>query len=320
MKLSKLFSRIVEHGIVADPRTKKDIEKALKKYKINQKKLSKKEAELFDEERLWNPYADTRIYNGTGNEDIKSVIVGIDVETPELLLVDLLNKKGKKIEAVMAHHPEARSLADLDKVMDMQIDLLAQHGVPENRADALMRPRMEKIWRAIHADNLFRSQQAAEFLEIPFFNCHTPADNLVYQFVEKKICKKKFDSLGEILNALLEIPEYKTYAKLGNPPILVNGSKSSRVGKLVATEFTGGTNGPEEFIEEQAKAGIGTILTMHVTEKSLEKAKEHHINFVQCSHIASDNIGLNLMLDKLMKDEPKLKIHEFSGFMRVKRK
>ena len=320
MKLSKLFSRIVEHGIVADPRTKKDIEKALKKYKINQKKLSKKEAELFDEERLWNPYADTRIYNGTGNEDIKSVIVGIDVETPELLLVDLLNKKGKKIEAVMAHHPEARSLADLDKVMDMQIDLLAQHGVPENRADALMRPRMEKIWRAIHADNLFRSQQAAEFLEIPFFNCHTPADNLVYQFVEKKICKKKFDSLGEILNALLEIPEYKTYAKLGNPPILVNGSKSSRGGKLVATEFTGGTNGPEEFIEEQAKAGIGTILTMHVTEKSLEKAKEHHINFVQCSHIASDNIGLNLMLDKLMKDEPKLKIHEFSGFMRVKRK
>ena len=89
---------------------------------------------------------------------------------------------------------------------------------------------------------------------------------------------------------------------------------------MVATEFTGGTNGPEEFIEEQSKAGIGTILTMHVTEKSLEKAKEHHINFVQCSHIASDNIGLNLMLDKLMKDEPKLKIHEFSGFMRVKRK
>ncbi|MDP6575200.1 MAG: hypothetical protein QF755_01780 [Candidatus Peribacteraceae bacterium] len=319
MKLSKLLQRIVAHGIAADPRSKKEVEKALMKYKTRQKKLSKKEAELFDEERLWNPFADSRIYNKPDAE-VKSVIVGIDVETPELLLVDRMNKEGKKIDAVMAHHPEARGLADLDKVMDMQIDLLAQHGVPENRADALMRPRMEKIWRAIHADNLFRSQQAAEFLDLPFFSCHTPADNLVYQFVEKKICKKKFDNLGEILNALLEIPEYKTYAKLGNPPILVNGSKSSRVGKLVATEFTGGTNGPEEYIEEQAKAGIGTILTMHVTEKSLEKAKEHHINFVQCSHIASDNIGLNLMLDKLTKDEPKLKVHEFSGFMRVKRK
>lgn len=319
MKLNKLFQKIIEYGIAADPRSKKDIEKALKKYKDKQKKLSKKKAELFDEERTWNPFADTRIYNRPDAE-VKSVIVGIDVETPEFLLVDLLNKKGKKIDAVMAHHPEARGLADLDKAMEMQIDLLAQYGVPENRSDDLMRPRMEKIWRAIHSDNMFRSQQAAELLDIPFFNCHTPSDNLVYQFVEKEICKKKFDNLGEILNALLEIPEYKQYAKMGNPPILVNGSKSSRVGKLVATEFTGGTNGPEEFIEEQSKAGIGTILTMHVTEKSLEKAKEHHINFVQCSHIASDNIGLNLMLDKLMKDEPKLIVHEFSGFMRVKRK
>ncbi len=320
MKLNKLFQKIVEYGIVADPRSKKEIEKALKKYKTRQKKLSKKETELFDEERLWNPFADTRIYNGTGKEEVKSIIVGIDVETPELLLIDKLNKKGKKIDAVMAHHPEARGLADLDKAMAMQVDLLAKHGVPENRADSLMRPRMEKIWRAIHADNLFRSQQAAELLDIPFFNCHTPSDNHAYQFVEKKVCKKEFDSIGDIVNALLEIPEYKMFAKMGNPPIIVNGSKSSRTGKIVATEFTGGTNGPEEYIEEQAKAGIGTIITMHITEKSLEKAKEHHMNFVQCSHIGSDNLGLNLILDKLMKDEPKLKIHEFSGFMRVKRK
>ncbi len=319
MKLDKLFQKIVAYGIAADPRSKKEIDKALKKYKTRQKKLSAKEKELFDEERLWNPFSDTRIYYGA-DRDVKSIIVGIDAETAEFLLVDHLNKNGKKIDAVMAHHPEARGLADLDKVMEMQIDLLAQHGVPENRAEALLKPRMEKIWRAIHSDNMFRSLQAAEFLDIPFFNCHTPSDNLVYQFVEKKICKKQFDNLGEIINSLLDIPEYKTYAKMGNPPILVNGSKSSRVGKLVATEFTGGTNGPEEFIEEQSKAGVGTILTMHVTEKSLEKAKEHHVNFVQCSHIASDNIGLNLMLDKLQKDEPKLKVHEFSGFMRVKRR
>jgi len=319
MKLDKLFQKIVAYGIAADPRSKKEIDKALKKYKTRQKKLSAKEKELFDEERLWNPFSDTRIYYGA-DRDVKSIIVGIDAETAEFLLVDHLNKNGKKIDAVMAHHPEARGLADLDKVMEMQIDLLAQHGVPENRAEALLKPRMEKIWRAIHSDNMFRSLQAAEFLDIPFFNCHTPSDNLVYQFVEKKICKKQFDNLGEIINSLLDIPEYKTYAKMGNPPILVNGSKSSRVGKLVATEFTGGTNGPEEFIEEQSKAGVGTILTVHVTEKSLEKAKEHHVNFVQCSHIASDNIGLNLMLDKLQKDEPKLKVHEFSGFMRVKRR
>jgi len=320
MKLQKLFSRLIEHGITADPRPKKEIERLLKKQKDRQKKLSSKEKELFDEERLWNPYADSRILYGKGDEEVKTVIVGIDVETQELMLVDHLRRNGKKIDAVMMHHPDARALADLEKVMPMQIDLLELVGVPVNRAEALMRPRMERIWRAIHSDNMFRAQRAAELLDITFFNCHTPSDNHAYQFIEKTICKKKFHDLGEIINALLDIPEYKLYAKKGNPPIIVNGSKSSRPGKVVATEFTGGTNGPEEFIEEQARAGTGTIITMHATEKSLEKAKEHHVNIVQCSHIASDNIGLNIILDKIAKEEKKLKVLEFSGFTRVKRK
>jgi len=319
MKLEKLFRRIIALGIEADPRPKKDIEKILKKYKEKEKKLKGVEKELFDDERTWNPFPDTRILNGKGDEEIKTIIVGIDVETAELMLVDHLNKGGAKIDAVMMHHPEGRALADLEKVMPMQIDVLHQVGVPENVAEGQLKPRMERIWRAIHADNLFRTKRAAEMLNITAFNCHTPSDNWVWRLMEEKICTKKFDSLGKIIEELLKIPEYKEYAKRGNPPIIVNGSKSSRPGKLVATEFTGGTNGPEEAIEAQAKAGVGTILTMHVTEKALEKAKEHHVNFIQCSHIASDNIGLNLVLDKLSREEKKLKVLEFSGFVRVKR-
>ena len=319
MKLSKLFSKLIEHGISADFRPKKEIERLLKKEKERKEKLSKKEQEFFDEERLWNPYSDSRIINGTGDEEVKTIICGIDVETEDILLVDRLRRDGAKIDAIMAHHPDARSLADLDKVMDLQIDLLSLYGVPENKSDALLKPRTEKVLRSTHACNLFRNRQAAALLDIPFFNCHTPADNHAYQFVENEICKKKFYEVGEIINALIDVPEYKMYAKMGNPPIIVNGSKTSRPGKVAATEFTGGTNGPEELIEEQAKAGIGTIITMHVTDKSLEKAKEHHINFIQCSHIASDNIGLNLILDKISKEEKGFKVLEFSGFTRVKR-
>ncbi|MFA7681970.1 MAG: hypothetical protein WCX61_02985 [Candidatus Peribacteraceae bacterium] len=320
MKLKTLFRHLIELGIEADLRPRKDIDKILKKAKDQQKKLEGKEKMLFDEERTWNPYPDTRILHGTGEEEVKTIIVGIDVETPELILVDHLNKGGAKIDAVMLHHPEGRALADLEKVMPIQIDVLHQVGVPENLAEGQLRPRMERVWRAIHADNLFRTQRAAELLKLPAFNCHTPADNHAMQFMEKTICPKKFDTLGDVLNALMDIPEYEEYARRGNPPILVSGSKSGRPGKIVATEFTGGTNGPEEFIESQARAGVGTILTMHVTEKALEKAKEHHVNFIQCSHIASDNIGLNLILDKIMKKEKGLKVLEFSGFMRVKRK
>lgn len=320
MKLQKFFEKAVALGIDYDPREKKQIEKILKKYQEKEKALKEKEKQYFDTERTWNPYSDCRIINGDGSEEFTHLLVGIDIETPELLLVDRLRSKGKKIDGVLIHHPEGRALADLEKVMPLQIDLLATVGVPVNQSEAVLRPRMEKIWRAIHADNLFRVERAAELLDIPAVCCHTITDNMVWAFMEKHICKKEYDDMGEIVNAIREIPEYTMYAKKGNPPIIVNGSRSSRVGKLVATEFTGGTNGPEEFFEAKARAGVGTVLSMHVTEKSLEEAKKHHINIIQCSHMASDALGINLMLDVMKKTDPKMTFTEASGFIRVERK
>lgn len=320
MKLQKFFEQAVALGIDYDPREKKDIEKMLKKIADKQKKSDGKSKEYQDAERTWNPFPDCRIINGDGSEEFTHIFVGIDIETPELLLVDRLRSKGKKIDGVLIHHPEGRALADLEKVMPLQIDLLATVGVPVNQSEAVLRPRMDKIWRAIHADNLFRVERAAELLDIPAVCCHTITDNMVWTFMEKHICKKEYDDMGEILNAIREIPEYTMYAKKGNPPIIVNGSRSSRVGKLVATEFTGGTNGPEEFFEAKARAGVGTVLSMHVTEKSLEEAKKHHINIIQCSHMASDALGINLMLDVMKKADPKMTFTEASGFIRIERK
>jgi putative NIF3 family GTP cyclohydrolase 1 type 2 len=59
---------------------------------------------------------------------------------------------------------------------------------------------------------------------------------------------------------------------------------------------------------------------MHATEKTLEQAKRYHVNMIQCSHMASDAIGINLLLDRLSKEEKKLRTIDASGFVRVKRK
>jgi hypothetical protein len=320
MKLKTLFKRAVEIGIDADPRGNDYIARQLQKQADRFKKLEGTEKEMFDQERTWNPFADTRIINGTGEEEVQRLLVGIDVEAAEILLADRLREKGERIDAIMIHHPEGRALGDLEKVMPMQVDLLALHGVPVNHSEAQIRPRMDRIYRAIHADNLFRTERTAELLGFPAFCCHTVTDNLVWRFIEKEICQKPHDDLQSIVNALLEIPEYKYYAKKGNGPLIVQGSSSGRPGKIVATEFTGGTNGPEDFIESQSRAGIGTIVSMHVTEKALEEARKHHINMIQCSHMASDAIGVNLLLDKLAKEEKKLETLDISGFIRVKRK
>jgi len=318
MKLKKLFEKAVQYGIDADPRGRKAVEKLLKKVKEKGAKLEGIEKELFDMERTWNPFPDSRIIAGTGEEDVKVLLVGIDIETPEILLADRLREKGERIDALMLHHPEGRALADLEKAMGLQVDVLGLAGVPVNQAEDMLRPRMERVWRAVHADNLFRTERVAELLGFPAFNTHTPADHQVWSYMEKNICKKEYDDLGEVLNAIIAIPEYKHYALKGNPPILANGSRGGRPGRIVATEFTGGTNGPEEFIEAQMRAGVGTILSMHVTEKTLEEAKKHHVNMIQCSHMASDTLGMNLLLDLLSKDEKGLRTIDIAGFIRIK--
>lgn len=319
MKLKHLYKRTIEIGIDADPRDKKYIEKLLKKQADRFKKAEGNEKKYFDEERTWNPYGDSRILHGTGEEDVKRLMVGVDIEVGEILLADRLREKGEKIDCIMIHHPEGRALADLDKVMPLQADVYLAAGVPVNQSENLLRPRMDRIWRSIHANNFLRVERTAELLNIPMFNCHTVTDNLVWRFMEKHVVQKKWDDLGEIINALHDIEEYDIYARKGSPAIIVNGSHSSRPGIVVATEFTGGTNGPEELIEAQAHAGVGTILAMHFTEKEVELGKKHHLNLIQCNHMAADSLGINLLLDKLLKEEKKLDILAVSGFVRVRR-
>ena len=319
MKLKQLYKRTIEIGMEADPRDKKYIERLLKKQADKMKKLDGKEKRYFDEERTWNPYADSRFHVGTGDEEIRRIAVGIDVETSELLLIDRLREKGEKIDLVMGHHPEGRALADLEKVMPMQADIYLGAGVPINQTDYLMAPRMGRIWRTIHADNLLRHVGAAKLLGIPFINAHTVGDNMVWQFMMKHFVRKEWDDLGEIINALHDVEEYDFYAKYGSPAFIANGSPSSRPGKVVATEFNGGTNGPEEMIEQQAHAGVGTILAMHFTEKEVELGKKHNIHLIQVNHMAADSLGMNLLLDKLQKEDKKLEFVEIAGFVRVKR-
>lgn len=320
MKLKQLYKRTIEIGIEADPRGKKLIEKQLKKHADRQKKLDGKEKDYADDERTWNPYSDSRILNGKGDEEVQRLMIGVDIETPEILLADRLREKGEKIDCIMIHHPEGRALADLEKVMPLQADVYAAAGVPVNQTEALLKPRMDRIFRSIHADNFLRTERAAELLGIPAFTCHTVTDNLVWRLMEKTICQKPWDEIGEIINALHDFPEYDHYARKGSPALIVNGSSSNRPGKIVATGFTGGTNGPEELMEQQAAAGVGTILCMHFTEKEVEIGRKHNMNLIQCNHMASDAIGINLLLDILSKEEKKLDVLPVAGFVRFKRK
>ena len=67
MKIEKLYKKAVEIGIENDLRGKEEIKRILKAEKEKFKKLKEDEKESYDEDRLFNPFSDTRILNGDLN-------------------------------------------------------------------------------------------------------------------------------------------------------------------------------------------------------------------------------------------------------------
>ncbi|MCG2712484.1 MAG: Nif3-like dinuclear metal center hexameric protein [Candidatus Omnitrophica bacterium] len=318
MKLKKLYELVIEKGIEQDPRGKTCVKKELQKIKKQYDALTKAEKEEFDVERLTNPYSDTRILQGTGNEEIKKVLLGIDIDVAEVLLADRLNEKGGKIDLIISHHPEGRALAALYQVMYMQTDIAHLNGVPITIAEHLMNKRINEIERRLLSANHTKTSDAAKLLDIPLICIHTPADNHVVTYLQKLIDKKNPDTLGAVLEILKEIPEYKIALKNNAGPKIISGNNNSRCGK-VFVDMTGGTEGSKDIFKNLAQAGIGTVVCMHLSEEHLKKAKEEHMNAVIAGHISSDALGLNLLLDSLEKNQ-KLDVVACSGFTRIKRK
>jgi putative NIF3 family GTP cyclohydrolase 1 type 2 len=315
MQLKNIYQEIIAQGIVADIRSEKEINRLLKERKQQYEKLSLKEKEFFDQESLVNPFADTRILCGDLAAEIKSMIVGIDVDGAELLLVDRLKEKKKTIDLVVSHHPEGRAYANFFEVMDLQVDAYVQEGVTVSAAENLLGERKAQVDRRVHAANWSRAVDIARYLDLNFLCMHTPCDNLAYRFLRRLFDQEKPGSLGQIMDLLMDIPEYQHAGRNNNAPKIVNGSKQSRCHRILL-EFTGGTEGPQEIYKNLSQAGVDTIVAMHQSEEHFRKSKEANINVIFASHIASDNLGVNLMIDQLQKKE-KIKVYEFSGFKRV---
>jgi len=317
MTLQEIYQLAIQMGIKADPRGEAGISQILIRAKKDYEELSEKEKKYFDKESLVNPFADSRILTGDPKVKVSKVITGIDVDTGEVVLADRLNQKGEKIDLIIGHHPHGAALAALDEVMGVQIDLMESFGIPVNVAEFLMDERISQVRRGIAPANHFQSVDSARLLNIPFMVIHTIWDNLGFNFLSKHLSSKKLQTVGDVLDAIEEIPEFEEGKKRKAGPRINLGSKKNRAGKVAVTGFTGGTSGSKDIYEKMAQSGIGTIVEMHMNEEHFKEAKKHHLNVIISGHIASDSLGANLFLDELEKRG--VEVIPFSGLIRVKR-
>lgn len=313
MTINDIYNLAVQKGIEADFRGKEGIERQLRRLKEKYEKMDEEDKELFDKERLTNPFSDTRILAGNPDKEVKKVLVGIDIGGEELLLADKMGD----IDLVISHHPRGIALAGLDDVMQLQVDLLHHYGVPVNIAEKLLVKRIEEVGRGLSPGNHNRVVDMARRLKLNFMCCHTPSDNLVARFLEKKIRESEIHLVEDVMKLLRKIPEYKLAGKIGLGPKIFVGRGENRAGKIALTEITGGTEGAPEIYERLAQAGIGTDIGMHISEKHREEAEKAHLNVVIAGHMSSDSLGMNLFLDELERQG--IEIIACSGFLRVSR-
>lgn len=318
MKLKILYKKAIAIGIHNDLRKNKDIKTLLAEEKDKYKELKDDEKEYYDEDRLFNPYADTRILNGDLGTEVKKVIVGIDMEIGEIMLTYLLNKEEiQNIDLIIAHHPEGYALAQLYDVMKLQSDLWAQYGVNISVAEQLMEQRIGEIERRLMPVNHTRAVDAARVLGIPMMCIHTPSDNCVTNYLTKSFEKEKPFKLKDVMSLIKKIPEYKRAAKAQVPPKIVSGSENRKCGKIFV-DMTGGTEGPKDIFEKYATSGISTLVGMHLSEEHLKNAKKANLNVIIAGHISSDNLGLNILFDEIEKED-QLEFVCISGFERIRR-
>ena len=291
MKLSQFYALAVKFGRDKDPR--------LDKSKIKS-------------------YPDTSILYGNPDTEIKRIIAGIDVEVSELLLADRIRSKAG-LDLVLAHHPEGRAYVDLYKVMQLQIDVLSQAGIPRGTAEKLLEERMFEVERRILPQNHMRPVDAAKLLDLPFMCVHTPADNHVFSFVRDLMSKEKPKTVKDVVDILTGVPEYKEAAENATGPRIISGSLKRSAGNILV-DMTGGTEGHRDVFDKLYKSGIRTVICMHLSEEHLKKVKDANLNVVIAGHISSDTLGLNLLIDRIEKEaKEEFQVIGFSGFNRIKR-
>jgi len=312
MTIKEIYNLAIEMGTNADFRREQGVRRFLDIKKDQYEKMSEKEKQEFDKEALENPYLDSGIHNISDDKDIKRVLVGIDIEPAEVLIAKQLG-----VDLIIAHHPIGRGLAQLADVMSLQCDVLNYYGVPINIAEGLMKQRVDEVSRGVNSKNHNRTIDSAKLMGQNLINLHTPCDNLAAKFLKDLIENKDIETLGQLIDVLKEIPEYKQAMKLGVGPKIFVGAPENRCGKIALTEITGGTEGSPKLYEKMANAGIGTIVGMHFSEEHKKQAEEASLNVVIAGHMSSDSLGINIFLDELEKRG--IEIIPCSGFTRVSR-
>lgn len=225
--------------------------------------------------------------------EIRTVLVAIDVGISELLLARELG-----CDAVIAHHPVGgKARIDGYRVFQRHIEQMVEAGVPKNVAIEAVEKKFQALEVQHHSDNYDQTVSAAKIMKIPLLSIHSPCDEIGRKTIVSTIKTLNHNAtVGQLvsrINHLSEFRKAKTKIKVRI------GSAKNKAGK-VAFSHAAYTNGGYDVARTYYDYGTDTLAYIHISDGDLSKlASERHGNLIILGHIASDWLGINLLLREM---------------------
>jgi len=246
--------------------------------------------------------------------DVRKVLFGIDVDA-----ADLLFAKEKGYDLVIAHHPTGGSaVLGLPEVFAKHASILTSHGVPKEAADAAVREMQEEREPRVHAENYDHLPSMARMIGIGLMCIHNPCDEIGRRLMDEAL-RAQLPEKPRVRDAVAVLESMPEFRSALTRIVVRMGTTDHPLGKW-AVHHGAGTNGGVPVARAAFDHGIDTVFYIHIDAGALRRlweayGREGPRNLVVTGHVASDSIGINVLVRELRARG--LRVDTYSGIVDV---
>ena len=232
--------------------------------------------------------------------EVRRALFGIDADAGDLVMAKQLG-----YDLVINHHPTGgSSQVEFPEVLRKHGVLLERAGVPKAAADAAVRALLDEHAPAAHRQNYDRLPSAARLLGMPLMAIHNPCDEIGRRAMDEAL-RTGVPSGANVRDAVAVLERMPEFARALTKIVVRMGAESNPLESWVVIHGAG-TNGGYPVAKAAFENGIDTVFYIHIDAGHLRRlwdefGREGRKNLVVTGHIASDSIGINVLVRELRK-------------------
>ena len=232
--------------------------------------------------------------------NVRRALFGIDADSGDLLIAKQLG-----YDLLINHHPTGGgSQVNFPQVLAKHGIILERAGVPKEVARRAVEALLDEHESAAHARNYDHLPSEARLLGMPLMAIHNPCDEIGRRVMDETLRAglPREATVRDGIAVLNRLPEFqKALTKI----VVRMGDERHALGKWVVIHGAG-TNGGYPVAKAAFDHGIDTVFYIHIDAGHLRRLREEYgrggpKNLVVTGHIASDSIGINVLIRELRK-------------------